>query len=52
MKILLLTLLFTGCASSMYTIVSPIEAIRLCGKAGVKNFVAVSGVVECQKRKR
>lgn len=46
MKYLILLLLLTSCAST-YRVVSPHEAIALCGKRGVKSYVALSGVIEC-----
>jgi len=52
MKYLLLLLLLTSCdVSKFHRVVDPIEALRICGNTGVKQYSAISGNVTCNGSK-
>lgn len=50
MKYLLAVILLSGCSTMKFQrVVDPLEAVQLCGKAGVKEYSALAGNITCRK---
>lgn len=50
MKWLALILILSGCVrGELQQVITPTDAIQLCGHAGVKQYSAIGGTVRCRR---